>query len=340
MRRSLQLVFLLITILGPGMVRGEEWGTIAVVPTDAIATAVVTIDDTNPSMQSLAHILLNRYLDANIPPFLLENLLFLLSGDVAVTLTGAVSAEVVDYAIVTEYVKDRLELTLPLKDVKIRLTGRDPEKMKKLYGWLFGMVFDELVAGQDGTLSREPIAESELTFNPTGEDDSNPSAYLLVGSKAILGSNSRVVKQLAARVEHPNNGLGDNVRFAELRGRIPPGTDGFIFIDNSNQRFGRLLRNYEEELDRKLLRMTELLDAMLLTFTVVDQARLTGKVWFVPLDGISVDVLEECGPGIHQVIRDELRPINLSFTGSFVPAEEVLEMEFTVEDLTKPSETQ
>jgi len=340
MRPLLRLALLWVGFLSIAAAGNGDWKAVATLPSNAIATAVVKVDDTNPAMQNLFNILVNDYFGAELPSFLQQNILFLLSGDVAVAMTGAASPEAVDYAIVTDYIKDRMQLTLPLGDVKINLAGDDPEKMKKLYGWLFGTIFDELLARDQGTLYREALPGGELTFNPEGEDDSDPSAYTLVGSKAILGSNSRVVKQLAHHLEQPGGGLADNPLFAELQGRIPPGTHGFVFVDNRNQQFGRFLRHYEQELDRTLLRTAELLDGMMMTFTLVDQKRLKGHLWLVPLDGISLEVLEGGAVSLDEIAGQELERMGLAFSSKIAAGKGALEMEFTIEDLRKPSENQ
>ncbi len=161
----------------------------------------------------------------------------------------------------------------------------------------------------------------------------------MVGSTAILGSTTRAVRHLAASVDSTKGGLGENKHFATLRGRIPPEADGFVFIDNGSRRFRLFLQNYEQALDRTVIRIAELLDAALVTFTLVDETHLAGKAWFVPLDGISVEVLEGCGSSFDELVRNELHPVNLDFTSTFVSTEGMLEMDFAVEDKRKPPQT-
>lgn len=107
------------------------------------------------------------------------------------------------------------------------------------------------------------------------------SAYVCIDNDIIaVGTNVDLIKEVIRVRRRKANPFAVNKEFIDMKSRFFKGQDGFIYVNNKDGRFTEVLRKWEKNHHITLLLSGNFLEAIGISFDIVDEDTGKGKVVF------------------------------------------------------------
>lgn len=107
------------------------------------------------------------------------------------------------------------------------------------------------------------------------------SAYVCIDNDIIaVGTNVEVLEEVIGVKKGKVSSLAKDKKFMNMKSKLIGAYDGFIYIDNKDRKFMKHLRKWEKEHYMTLLLSGEFLEAIGISFDIVDENTGKGKVIF------------------------------------------------------------
>ncbi|MDD5491231.1 MAG: hypothetical protein PHV60_00940 [bacterium] len=141
-----------------------------------------------------------------------------------------------------------------------------------------------------------------IYFDSESENNDRLTAFSVRDNRVILASNSRLVSKC---LEAKQKGISiiTSASYQEMSSRLPQDYDGYIFINNKSRRFTQELKKWEKENKLVAMMSSQWLESLLLTFSLVTEDKLKGKLIFKCSDPAKVKLMQNDAQFLGEVIK-------------------------------------
>ncbi len=150
--------------------------------------------------------------------------------------------------------------------------------------------------------SKKESNQQEIYFDSEAERNDRLTAFSVQEGRVILASNSGLVSTCLAAARTGSN-VVQTAAFKELSSAIPKGYEGYIFINNQSRRFSQELKKWETDNKMVVLLSGQWLESLLLTFSLVTDDEVKGKLFFKCSDPAKVKLMQNDAQFLGEVIK-------------------------------------
>ncbi len=149
---------------------------------------------------------------------------------------------------------------------------------------------------------KKEAARQNVYFDSQAESNNHLTAFSVQGDRVILASNSGLVSTCLEAKQTGSN-IVTTPAFKELSSAIPKGYEGYIFINNKSRRFSQELKKWETDNKMVALMSSQWLESLLLTFTLVTDDEVKGKLFFKCSDPSKVKLMQNDAQFLGEVVK-------------------------------------
>jgi hypothetical protein len=144
--------------------------------------------------------------------------------------------------------------------------------------------------------------QQNIYFDSKAEQNDRLTSFSVQDSRVILASNSKLVSTcLEAQQTRAN--ITTAASFKELSSKIPKDYEAYIVINNKGQRFSQELKKWETDNKLVVLMSGQWLESLLLTFTLVTDDEVKGRVVFKCSDPAKLKLMQNDAQFLGEVIK-------------------------------------
>lgn len=149
---------------------------------------------------------------------------------------------------------------------------------------------------------KKEAAGQNVYFDSQAESNDRLTAFSVQSDQVILASNSGLVAG-CLEAKRTGSNIVTTAAFKELFSEKPKEYEGFIFINNKSRRFTQELKKWETDNKMVVLMSSQWLESLLLTFTLVTDDRVKGKVFFKCSDPAKIKLMQNDAQFLGEVIK-------------------------------------
>ncbi|MDP2943869.1 MAG: hypothetical protein Q8N49_01140 [Candidatus Omnitrophota bacterium] len=164
---------------------------------------------------------------------------------------------------------------------------------------------------------------------------SEVSAYVCIDDDIIaVGTNAEVLKEIIRVKKRRVDSLAGDKKFIDMKSRFAKGSDGFIYIDNKDGRFIKLLREWEQKHYMTLLLSGDFLEAIGIFFDIVDEDISKGRiVLFTHQENALFDDIQDDTRFFDEVIRRKFMAEGVKYTSEITINSQYAILDFKITGL-------
>ncbi|MDD5757414.1 MAG: hypothetical protein PHR23_09105, partial [bacterium] len=149
---------------------------------------------------------------------------------------------------------------------------------------------------------KKESSQQDIYFDSQAERNDRLTAFSVQDGRVILASNSGLVSTCLAAGQTGSN-IVQTAAFKELSSAIPKGYEGYIFINNQSRRFSQELKKWETDNKMIVLLSGQWLESLLLTFTLVTDDEVKGKLFFKCSDPAKIKLMQNDAQFLGEAIK-------------------------------------
>ncbi len=161
-------------------------------------------------------------------------------------------------------------------------------------------------------------------------DPEDISAYTCINGNVILGSGIDVLKRVIMVVEGKDRPVLQTKKFINMKTRLAKGLDGFIYLNNRDRKFTKILRQWEKEWHMTLLLSAESIESMGLSFDIVDPDTARGKMVFESGNEQALPDIRDDAEFVGEAIMRKFIAEKIEYTRRVAIDEEYVTLNFEV----------
>ena len=154
------------------------------------------------------------------------------------------------------------------------------------------------------------------------------SAYTRIGNALVVGSGIDVLKEVVRVKRGGGSLLTESKGFNEIRAELVEPWDGFVYINNRNLKFAKLLRRWEEKANMTFLMSAEVLKGIGISFDIVSKDVIKGRIFFLGKSEVALDDMNDDARFFSEVIRRKLIPEDVEYTSDVITEGEHVTLNF------------
>jgi hypothetical protein len=145
-------------------------------------------------------------------------------------------------------------------------------------------------------------SQQNIYFDRQAESNERLTAFSVQADRVILASNSGLVAT-CLKAKQTGSNIITTASFKDLSSKVPQDYEGYIFINNRSSKFSQELKKWEKDNKLVVLMSSQWLESLLLTFTLVTDDSVKGKIVFKCSDPEKLKLMQNDAQFLGEVIK-------------------------------------